>query len=74
MDAFDVLDEVLGDYRAFVQGFLNVRDARVLTKVEQEIADGLRWPEPWLALNPGVAAGWISWRTGKRRRPDQQEL
>lgn len=57
MDAFDVLDDVLRDYRSFVQGFLNIRDDRVREKVEQEIADGLLWPEPWLALNPAFQAG-----------------
>lgn len=52
MDAFGVLDEVLGDYRSFVTGFLNIQDDRVCAKVDTEIESGLLWPEPWLALNP----------------------
>ena len=44
------------DYKSFVQGFLNIRDPVVLRKVEQEVSNGLMWPEPWLALNPAFRA------------------
>ena len=57
MDAFGVLDEVLGDYRSFVTGFLNIQDDRVREKVDTEIESGLLWPEPWLALNPAFEPG-----------------
>jgi ATP-dependent helicase YprA (DUF1998 family) len=57
VDAFGVLDEVLGDYENFVKGFLEIKDDQIRTKVEKEIADGLLWPEPWLALNPAFESG-----------------
>lgn len=57
MDAFGVLDEVLGDYENFVKGFLEIKDDQIRTRVEKEIADGLLWPEPWLALNPAFESG-----------------
>ncbi len=57
MDAFGVLDEVLGDYENFVKGFLEIKDDQISTKVEKEISDGLLWPEPWLALNPAFESG-----------------
>jgi len=57
VDAFGVLDDVLDDYKSFVQGFLNIRDPEVLAKVAREIENGLMWPEPWLALNPAFEAG-----------------
>jgi ATP-dependent helicase YprA (DUF1998 family) len=57
VDAFGVLEKVLGDYKSFVQGFLNIRDPEVLQKVETEIDNGLLWPEPWLALNPAFESG-----------------
>ena len=57
MDAFGVLDEVLGDYRSFVTGFLNIQDDRVCAKVDTEIESGLLWPEPWVALNPAFEPG-----------------
>jgi hypothetical protein len=57
VDAFGVLNEVLGDYRSFVTGFLNIQDDRVCAKVDTEIESGLLWPEPWLALNPAFEPG-----------------
>lgn len=57
MDAFGVLGDVLGDYEAFVRGFLNIRDPEILGKVEREVENGLMWPEPWLALNPAFQPG-----------------
>jgi hypothetical protein len=57
VDAFGVLNEVLRDYGALVTGFLDIRDDRVRQKVESEIEDSLRWPEPWLALNPTFKSG-----------------
>ena len=57
MDAFGVLNDALADYRSFVTGFLNIQDDRVRAKVDDEIEDGLLWPEPWLALNPAFESG-----------------
>lgn len=57
MDAFGVLGEVLDDYENFVKGFLEIKDDQIRSKVEQEIAAGLLWPEPWLALNPAFESG-----------------
>ena len=52
-----MLDQVLADYQAFVEGFLNIQDEQVRAKVDTEVEDGLLWPEPWLALNPAFASG-----------------
>jgi ATP-dependent helicase YprA (DUF1998 family) len=57
MDAFGVLKDVLDDYESFVRGFLNIRDPEILKRVEQEVGNGLLWPEPWLALNPAFEPG-----------------
>ncbi|MDA8355005.1 MAG: DEAD/DEAH box helicase, partial [Actinomycetota bacterium] len=52
MDVFELRDSVIGDYQRFIQGFLHIRDKRVRDVVEETLADGLLWPEPWLSLNP----------------------
>lgn len=57
MDAFGVLKDVLGDYEAFVRGFLNIKDPAILDRVQREIENGLLWPESWLALNPAFEPG-----------------
>ena len=57
MDVFKLRDSVIGDYQRFIQGFLHIRDKRVRDVVEETIADGLLWPEPWLSLSPKFAPG-----------------
>lgn len=57
VDAFGVLGGVLDDYQRFVEGFLNIKDEAVDAKVKKEIAEGLLWPKPFLALNPAFEPG-----------------
>lgn len=57
MDTFGILNEVLDDYRSFVQGFRHIWDPEILKKVHDEVENGLLWPEPWLALNPAFQPG-----------------
>ncbi len=57
MDVFKVHGQVIDDYRAFTSGFVSVRDHRVAGFVEQQFADGVQWPDPWLSLNPSFASG-----------------
>lgn len=57
MDVFEVRDRLIGDYASFTSGFLQVRDRRIRTHIDEELGRGLRWPDPWLALNPTFKPG-----------------
>jgi superfamily II DNA/RNA helicase/very-short-patch-repair endonuclease len=57
MDVFKVRDQVIDDYRAYTQGFLQIKDPDIRRKVAEELDSGLLWPEPWLALNPAFESG-----------------
>lgn len=57
MDVFRVHEQVINDYRAFTSGFVEVRDERIRTFVDQQFAEGVQWPDPWLSLNPSFASG-----------------
>src|SRR4051812_10006064 len=57
MDVFEVHEGVIQDYRAFTSGFVNVRDERVAKFVDEQLTQGVQWPDPWLSLNPSFAAG-----------------
>ena len=57
MDAFKVHRDLIGDYQAFTEGFVNARDERVAEVIEALSADGAQWPDPWLSLNPSFASG-----------------
>lgn len=57
MDAFEVHRRLIADYRAFTEGFIDPREARVARVVEEQSARGAQWPDPWLSLNPSFASG-----------------
>ncbi|CAN5551948.1 DEAD/DEAH box helicase [soil metagenome] len=57
MDAFRVRDTLIEDYKSFTSGFLEVRDKRIRTYVDEQLSRGLSWPDPWLGLNPTFEPG-----------------
>lgn len=57
MDVFTIHEQVIADYRDFTSGFVSIRDKRIADFVEQQFADGVQWPHPWLSLNPSFASG-----------------
>ena len=60
MNVFEFRDRLVADYAAYVTSFISIRDPRVQTRVEQELAGGLLWPEPSIGLSPTFATGaWI---------------
>jgi ATP-dependent helicase YprA (DUF1998 family) len=57
MDVFDVHDRLIADYAAFTDSLVQVRDARIQMYLEREHIDKVRWPDPWISLNPNFATG-----------------
>jgi len=57
MDVFKVHERLIADYRSFTSGSVPVRDRRISTYVENQLDDGIQWPEPWLSLNPSFESG-----------------
>lgn len=57
MDIFGFRDGVIGDYRAFVEGFLEIRDPRLKEHVRRTLSSGALWPDPLLQLNPSFEPG-----------------
>lgn len=57
MDAFKVHRDLIEDYRAFTEGFVDVHDQRILEYLNKASADGAQWPDPWLSLNPSFEQG-----------------
>ena len=52
MDVFRIYQRLLEDYRAFTSGYVDVRDPRLRTHVQEQLDGGEQWPDPWLSLNP----------------------
>src|SRR5688572_2144366 len=52
LDAFALREEVIGTYRDYVKGFIKISDPLVAEKVDEALASGNLWPEPWVQINP----------------------
>ena len=57
MDVFRVHQELIDDYRSFTTSAVVPLDPRIKQHVQDELAEGKQWPEPWLSLNPTFASG-----------------
>ncbi len=57
MDVFAVREQLVGDYASFTGSFVEPRDERIAGLIEQRMASGAQWPDPWLSLNPAFASG-----------------
>lgn len=57
MDIFRVHQELIDDYKSFTTSAVVPLDPRIKQYVDDELAEGKQWPEPWLSLNPTFASG-----------------
>ncbi len=57
MDIFRVHQQLIDDYKSFTTSAVVPRDPRIKQYVDEELAEGKQWPEPWLSLNPMFASG-----------------
>lgn len=52
MDAFALRNRIVSDYADYIQSFLTILDPRIKAFVDQQLADGMLWPDPLLQLSP----------------------
>ena len=57
MDVFRVRDRLIEDYREFTGSFVDSHDKTIREHVDERMARGYQWPDPWLSLNPDFASG-----------------
>lgn len=57
MDVFRLRDSIIDDYSKYIGSFIEVSDERIRSIVQQELKDGLLWPDPLLQINPAFAWG-----------------
>jgi len=57
MNVFDLRNKLIKDYSDYIQSFIHIRDPRIREKVNNELKEGLLWPEPLIQLNPSFAEG-----------------
>ncbi|MGI0491372.1 DEAD/DEAH box helicase [Alkalinema pantanalense CENA528] len=57
LDIFNLRDEVVQDYRSYIESFLRIRDSRVKNFVSDQLDSGALWKAPLLQLNPAYKPG-----------------
>ena len=57
LDIFKLRDEVIGDYRNYIESFLEIRDRRIEDFVQQELDKGYLWNDPLVQINPAYKQG-----------------
>ena len=60
MDIFAYRDNLIPDYRAYVESILEIKDVRGREVVLNELSNGALWTDPLIPLNPDFKPGaWI---------------
>jgi ATP-dependent helicase YprA (DUF1998 family) len=57
MNVFELRQDLLSSYAAYIRSFINIRDPQINAKVEAELDSGLLWPETLIQLNPSFEPG-----------------
>lgn len=57
MNIFNVHNQIINDYKSYINSFLLIKDERIKTKVEHELEQGRLWPEPLIQFNPTFEKG-----------------
>ena len=52
LDIFNLRDEVISDYRNYIESFLKIRDENVKNFVKKQLDEGYFWRDPLVQLNP----------------------
>lgn len=57
LDIFRLRDEVIDDYRRYIESFLTIRDNRVKNFVDEELGRGQLWRDPLVQINLAYQQG-----------------
>jgi superfamily II DNA/RNA helicase len=54
---FELHNDILSDYKAYINSFINVADKRILDTVQTDFEAGNLYPEPLVQFNPSFESG-----------------
>src|SRR6266516_3410085 len=57
LNIFEYRDRLTDDYASYVESFIQIRDPAIRSYVQQQLDQGVLWPDPLLQLNPLFAFG-----------------
>lgn len=55
MNIFNIHDQVIQDYRSYIESFIEIQDERIRNEVQQRLHDKHLWPDPLVQFNPSYA-------------------
>src|SRR5579884_438675 len=83
MDVFQLREQIVSDYGAYVRSFLRIGDEGIHAYAQDELGKGRLWPDPLVQLNPSfhaaatadelVARGFLHPECGRIFRREKQE-
>jgi ATP-dependent helicase YprA (DUF1998 family)/very-short-patch-repair endonuclease len=57
MDIFNLRNSLVKDYASYISSFIKIRNPAIKNYVNQQLDDGLLWPDPLIQLNPSFKQG-----------------
>ena len=57
MDVFQLRNQLIDDYSSYASSFIQIQDERIFRTVQQNLADGIFWPDSLIQLNPSFQSG-----------------
>lgn len=57
MNVFELRNQLVNDYKSYISSFIQIRDVKIHAYVEDQLRQGLLWPEPLIQLNPAFQFG-----------------
>lgn len=54
---FDLHNDILSDYKLYIDSFINIADKKILSTVRKEFDSGNLYPEPLVQFNPSYESG-----------------
>ena len=54
---FDLHNDILKDYKSYIDSFINIADEKILNTVKKEFETGNLYPEPLVQFNPSFESG-----------------
>lgn len=52
MNIFETRDEIIHDYKSYINSFINIKDQRISQVVDESMKEGILCPEPLIQFNP----------------------
>ena len=57
MNVFKLRNDLISEYDSYISSFVNINDNRIRNYVDNELDEGLLWPNPLIQLNPSYEKG-----------------